>query len=194
MTASDRILVLGHGSVNGVDALRFRPDTVARERVRSQAGVPPQSVVFLYLGRFSKDKGLLDLARAFARTAREVPGAWLMLVGPDEDGIAQEIRTSCGGAAERLCILGHTSEPEQFMAAADVFVLPSYREGFGSVILEAAAAAVPRAHFSRRLTGSLPPLPPKCSPIALHSAIFSLPRVWSVPTGSGCSATARSTA
>jgi glycosyltransferase involved in cell wall biosynthesis len=140
---ASKIRVLCHGSVNGVDASRFRPNGAARERVRVQAGVPPHAVVFLYLGRFSRDKGLLDLARAFARTARELPEAWLMLVGPDEDGLAEELRQACGAGAQRLHICGHTAEPEQYMAAADVFALPSYREGFGSVILEAAAAGVP---------------------------------------------------
>ena len=136
---ADRIRVLGHGSFNGVDGMRFRPDEEARRRVRSQRAVPPDAVVFLYLGRLARDKGLLDLARAFAG----LESAWLMLVGPDEDGIERDIRDACGASAGRLRILGHTAQPEQFMAAADVFVLPSHREGFGSVILEAAAAAVP---------------------------------------------------
>lgn len=139
VVAADKLQVLGNGSVNGVDAVRFKPDAAVRERMRAQTGVPPDAVLFLYLGRIARDKGLLDLARAFAGQE----GAWLMLVGPDEDGITQDIRTACGAAAARLRILGHTAEPEQYMAAADVFVLPSYREGFGSVILEAAAAAVP---------------------------------------------------
>lgn len=143
VVTADRIEVLGQGSVNGVDAARFRPDAEARARVRERAGVPERAIAFLYLGRFSRDKGLLDLARAFALLAADRPDAWLILVGPDEDGMAQEIREACGTAAERLRILGRTSESEQFMAAADVFVLPSYREGFGSVILEAAAAGVP---------------------------------------------------
>ena len=139
VVAADKLQVLGNGSVNGVDSARFRPDGGARERVRAQATIPPDAVLFLYLGRLARDKGLLDLARAFAG----VDGAWLMMVGPDEDGIAGEIRAACGAAAARLRILDRTTEPERYMAAADVFVLPSYREGFGSVILEAAAAAVP---------------------------------------------------
>ena len=139
VVAADKLQVLGNGSVNGVDSARFRPDGGARERVRAQATIPPDAVLFLYLGRLARDKGLLDLARAFAG----VDGAWLMMVGPDEDGIAGEIRAACGAAAGRLRILDRTTEPERYMAAADVFVLPSYREGFGSVILEAAAASVP---------------------------------------------------
>ena len=139
VVAADRIRVLGKGSVNGVDAARFRPDPGARERVRARALIPTGAVLFLYLGRLSRDKGLLDLARAFAA----VEDAWLMVVGPDEDGLAGEIRAAGGAAAARLCILGATTEPEQYMSAADVFVLPSHREGFGSVILEAAAAGIP---------------------------------------------------
>lgn len=131
--------VLGHGSVNGVDAERFRPDPAARALVRAEAGIPEGEALFVYVGRFARDKGLLDLARAFATTA----SGRLLLVGPDEDGLAGELRAACGPAASRLSILGATPEPQRFMAAADVFVLPSYREGFGSVVLEAAACGVP---------------------------------------------------
>lgn len=131
--------VLGHGSVCGVDAGRFRPDPIARASVRAKTGVPPEAILFLYLGRLARDKGLLDLAHAFAK----VEGAWLMLVGPDEDSMAAEIRDACGPGKARLRMLGYTDRPEEFMAAADVFVLPSYREGFGSVIIEAAAAGIP---------------------------------------------------
>lgn len=134
-----RARVLGHGSVNGVDPARFRPDAAARERVRAQHGIPRDAVLFLYLGRLARDKGLADLARAFSG----IGDAWLLLVGPDEDGIAAQLREAAGASGERLRIVPYTDQPEEFMAAADVFVLPSYREGFGSVILEAAAAGVP---------------------------------------------------
>ena len=131
--------VLGHGSMNGVDAERFRPDAEARAAVRAEAAVPAGETLFLYLGRLTRDKGLLDLARAFA----SLDAGWLLLVGPDEEGLAVEIRAACGASAARLRILGATAQPERFMAAADVFVLPSHREGFGTVILEAAACGVP---------------------------------------------------
>lgn len=131
--------VLGHGSVNGVDADRFRPDAAARAAVRAAADIPEGEPLFVYVGRFARDKGLLDLAQAFAATA----SGRLLLVGPDEDGLAEELRAACGPAASRLHLQGATPEPQRFMAAADVFVLPSYREGFGSVVLEAAACGVP---------------------------------------------------
>ena len=139
VVAADRIAVLAQGSVNGMDAARFKPDAAARSRIRAEWSVAPDAVVFLYLGRLTVDKGLLDLARAFA----EVPGAILAMVGPDEEGLKERIRAACAGAAGRLRLLGYTSEPQAYMAASDVFVLPSYREGFGSTVIEAAACGLP---------------------------------------------------
>lgn len=139
VVAPARIAVLAQGSVNGVDAARFKPDAVARARVRSEWGVASDAMVFLYLGRLTVDKGLLDLTRAFA----DVPGTCLAMVGPDEEGLTDRIRAACGGDASRLRFVGYTGEPQAFMAAADVFVLPSYREGFGSTVIEAAACGVP---------------------------------------------------
>ena len=139
VVSAGKSAVLCKGSVNGVDSARFKPDADARARVRARESIPPQAVLFLYVGRLARDKGLLDLARAFAGSE----GAWLLMVGPDEDGIGEALREACGPAAARLRILGSTDRPEEFMAAADVFVLPSYREGFGNVVLEANAAGVP---------------------------------------------------
>ena len=139
VVAPARIAVLAQGSVNGVDAARFKPDAAARARVRGEWGVAPDAVVFLYLGRLTVDKGLLDLARAFA----DVPGTYLAMAGPDEEGLTDRIRAACGGDASRLRFVGYTGEPQSYMAASDVFVLPSYREGFGSTVIEAAACGVP---------------------------------------------------
>lgn len=139
VAALARIEVLGQGSVCGVDGARFKPDAAVRARIRADWGVPPDAVVFLYLGRLTKDKGLLDLARAFA----DVPGAYLALVGPDEEGLTEQIRAACGDQAGRLRFVGYTAEPQAYMAASDVFALPSYREGFGSTVIEAAACGLP---------------------------------------------------
>ena len=135
--------VLAHGSISGVDAGRFRPDPSARAEVRAALNLPENALVFLFVGRFTFDKGLTDLARAFCALCEQHPGAHLVLVGPDEGGVLPEVRSLCPGLDHRIRHVGYTDEPERYMAAADVFCLPSYREGFGAVIIEAAAAGIP---------------------------------------------------
>ena len=63
-------------------------------------------------------------------------------MGPDEEGMEREINR-LSGSDTRIRILGKTQSPENFMAAADFLCLPSYREGFGSVVIEAAASGIP---------------------------------------------------
>jgi len=82
--------VLGEGSICGVDE-RFHPDPAARSRVRTELGVPGDAVVFLFLGRLSRDKGVIDLARAFAALAKSRPSAHLVVAGPDEEGLSASI-------------------------------------------------------------------------------------------------------
>lgn len=137
------IVVLGQGSVAGVDLARFRPDPAARAALRAETGVSDAVPIFLFVGRLVRDKGIFDLVEAFA-TLNARHGQWeLWMVGPDEDGLQASLQAE----GERLgaCIrwFGPTSTPERYMAAADVFVLPSYREGFGSVVIEAAACGIP---------------------------------------------------
>jgi glycosyltransferase involved in cell wall biosynthesis len=143
IVAAPKSAVLAHGSICGVDTARFRPDAAARERVRRSHGIPLGAVVFLYLGRINRDKGLLDLAHAFAEAEARHPNAHLLLVGPDEGNLRAALSSAAATSATRLHSAGLTDRPQEYFAAADVFCLPSYREGFGTTIIEAAAAGVP---------------------------------------------------
>lgn len=141
IAAAHKIRVLGDGSICGADGERFRPDAERRAAVRSAHGIPEEAAVFLFLGRLNRDKGVLDLADAFA--ALDNAAAWLLVAGPDEAELRGEMERRLGAALARTRFVGYTDRPEDFMAAADVFCLPSYREGFGMVIIEAAAAGIP---------------------------------------------------
>jgi glycosyltransferase involved in cell wall biosynthesis len=143
VVAPGRIGVLADGSAAGVDMNRFSADKGARLALRSQLQIPEKAIVFLFVGRLTRDKGLLDLAQAFARVAANNPGVHLMVVGPDEEGLGREIAALAQAIPGRVHIAGFTDEPERYMRAADVLCLPSYREGFGSVIIEAAAVGLP---------------------------------------------------
>jgi len=143
VVAAERITVLGKGSISGVDVQRFAPDAAARGRIRGEIGVGDDDVLFLFLGRLNRDKGVLDLAHAFAGLGESYPQAHLLIVGPDEEGMSGQIKAICQQVQSRLHFVPYTDVPQLYMAAADIFCLPSYREGFGSVIIEAAAVGLP---------------------------------------------------
>jgi len=135
--------VLGVGSICGVNFDRFSQNERVKSEVRDELGVATDAIVCLYLGRLNRDKGVLDLARAFAQVSDKHPLAELWVVGPDESDCYSEMQVLLGKAANSVKRIGFTSTPERYMQAADLFCLPSYREGFGSSVIEAAACGVP---------------------------------------------------
>ena len=143
VVARDHCRVLGAGSITGVDTRRFRRDVEMRSAVRAELAIPQDALVVLFLGRIKKEKGVPELARAFAGIADRQDRAHLLLVGPDEENLSPAIAEECSAHRDRIHMRGYTVAPERYVAAADILALPSHREGFGSVIIEAAAAGVP---------------------------------------------------
>lgn len=143
VTVKSKISVLGCGSVCGVDVKRFKPDGDIRHVVRKSMNIPNDAIVYLFLGRLNKDKGILDLALAFCALADEVKKSHLLVVGPDESGIDVILGALLEKYKGRFHRVGFTNVPEEYMACADIICVPSYREGFGSVIIEAGAVGIP---------------------------------------------------
>ncbi len=134
-------IVFGSGSVCGVDLKKFKSSTKLREEIRVQLSIPNDALVYIYLGRFTKDKGVLDLASAFSNIRDN--RAFLIMVGPDEANLTDQIESLVGDNRDKLRLIGFSSEPQHYLTASDILCLPSYREGFGSVIIEAAALGLP---------------------------------------------------
>ncbi len=143
VTYPDKLNVLAQGSVCGVDPMRFFPNPTCRKAIRIKYEIPEDSTVALYLGRLNRDKGSLDLAAAFAIASAQCTNFYLFVVGPDEEGMKELMIRVVGDAIKRLRFVGLSLEPEGYMAAADFFVLPSHREGFGLTVIEAAACGIP---------------------------------------------------
>ncbi len=148
LVAPSRISVLGAGSISGVNLERFSPKVFGGDRAatsRRELGLSEESLVILFVGRLTKDKGIRELVSAFRMVQRDGKDVELVLVGPFEperDPLPGETlyELSCN---PRIHVVGFSYEPEKYIAGADVFCLPSYREGFGSVVIEAAAMGVP---------------------------------------------------
>jgi glycosyltransferase involved in cell wall biosynthesis len=133
--------VFGLGSISGVDIKRFFPSKTNKNKVRFDLGIPKKAFVFIFLGRLNKDKGVLDLLEAFSKL--NLDHTYMLIVGPDEEGIVSQSKSSSKISLDRVRFINYTSAPENFIQASDVICLPSYREGFGSSVIEAAAAGLP---------------------------------------------------
>ena len=148
VVAASRLSVLGAGSVSGVDLERFNPNVFGKERAAAtlrELGISEQSLVILFVGRLTKGKGIRELISAFHMLQRDLKDVELILVGPFEPERNPLPRETLDELSNnpRIHVVGFSNEPEKYMAAADIFCLPSYREGFGSVIIEAAAMGLP---------------------------------------------------
>jgi glycosyltransferase involved in cell wall biosynthesis len=139
-----RIQVIKKGSICGVDSDRFKPDERARQDVRAELRFEPSDIVCVFLGRLAVEKGIYELARAFKQSLQVQDKLRLLLVGPDEDALAHEILAILGPVAgTRLTMCSYTLSPERLLACADFHCMPSYREGFGMSIIEAASVGIP---------------------------------------------------
>ena len=137
-------MVFANGSINGVNAARFVPDAQVRQAIRQEIGIGDGVLCYIFLGRLTRDKGIGELYAAFDRLAREASDVFLLFVGWDEGKYLQKV--SAYGhihTGKNFHFYGPTSEPEKVLNAGDVFVLPSYREGFGTSVLEAACIGLP---------------------------------------------------
>ncbi|OIO72254.1 MAG: glycosyltransferase family 1 protein [Zetaproteobacteria bacterium CG_4_9_14_3_um_filter_49_83] len=143
IASEHRLSVMGSGSVGGVNLNRFRPDRWGQQAkldILDSLEVRRDSKIVTFIGRITKDKGVDELLLAFSRLPQSKQKVDLLLVGPmdGDQGYEERVREM-----KHVHWLGYQSEPEKFLAVSHVFCMPSYREGFGTVVIEAAAMSIP---------------------------------------------------
>lgn len=138
-----RATVFGDGSISGVDTQRFKPDAAARKEIRQSLGIKDETLVFLFLGRLNHDKGIEELLEAYHRLAYEADNVFLLMIGWDEENYISRLPQFPHINDSNFHYYGATPAPEKVLNAGDVFVLPTYREGFGTSVLEAASMGMP---------------------------------------------------
>lgn len=136
--------VIWNGSASGVDLSRFNKKVYCskREIIRKKYHLD-NSVTIGFVGRLEKDKGINELFGAMQLLDNKYD-VKLMIVGPEEK--SQTIRSDLyewARSNSNVVFVGPVENVEDYYAAMDIFTLPSYREGFGSVIVEAEAMGIP---------------------------------------------------
>lgn len=138
--------VMLHGSACGVDLDRVDPDKWkdSKSKIRDQYHIPENGVLIGTVARLTGDKGINELVAAFDRISDQIPGVYLLLVGRQEekDRLLPETERIIRDNP-RIRTTGWQENPLPYYAAMDVFCLPTYREGFGEVNLEAQAMGLP---------------------------------------------------
>jgi len=138
--------VLWNGSSSGVNLqkfdIKYKEDW--RKEIRSKYGIKENSYVMGFVGRITRDKGVNELYATCKKFFQEQSNSVLLLIGVKEEieTIDQEL-FNWSLNENRIIYCGWTNEVEKYFSAMDVFILPSYREGFGSVVIEAEAMGVP---------------------------------------------------
>ncbi|WP_209121737.1 glycosyltransferase [Alkalihalobacillus sp. BA299] len=138
--------VVWNGSASGVNLQKFNIEHKSkwREEIRNKYGISNNVFVIGFVGRITRDKGINELFFACRSIFAKEKNIVLMLIGDNEntESLNEEL-FQWSKKEERVVYCGRTSEVEKYLSAIDVFVLPSYREGFGSVVIEAEAMGVP---------------------------------------------------
>lgn len=144
-----KIKVIHKGSISGIDLERFNPDRITNEykqSIRKNIGLPQESKIITFIGRVNRDKGIIELIQAFKKTAAMGYHIDLLIIGPmDQDSEGQDFEKMLEyiKGCDRIHYLGYKKNPEKYLSISDIYCLPSYREGFGSTVIEAAAMGVP---------------------------------------------------
>jgi glycosyltransferase involved in cell wall biosynthesis len=139
---ADKLHLLGDGSSNGVDVERFSPGP---SDVRERLGIAADAPLIGFVGRLTRDKGLPELMEAFDAILAVEPRAQMLLVGwfdASEDALDRALRARIESHSQIHCT-GFVADTVPYYRAMDVMVLPTHREGFPNVVLEAGATGIP---------------------------------------------------
>lgn len=153
-----KVKMIGKGSSNGIDTSFFSVTPALEQQarlLRQQHNITAEDLVFSFVGRVVKDKGIVELVTAFKAASdhvikggardKDVRRIFLMIVGPFEqdldplpEGVVKFLKED-----KRVILAGFQRDVRPWLMASDVFVFPSHREGFPNVVMQACLLQVP---------------------------------------------------
>jgi glycosyltransferase involved in cell wall biosynthesis len=137
-----KLQIFGAGSSKGVDIEHFHPGV---SDVRRRFGIPLDAEVVGFVGRFTHDKGIPALVEAFEHVRHVMPQAYLLMVGwfdEADDALDPEMHLRITSHPRIICT-GFVEDTAPYYRAMDLLILPTEREGFPNVVLEASATGIP---------------------------------------------------
>lgn len=143
-----KLKVIGNGSSNGIDTDYFNPELYTdddKEKLRFSLGIHKNDLVYIFLGRMVRDKGINELISVFKRLTENHTNIKLLLVGEYEkelDPVLPETEDTIKNNPQIIAV-GWQNDVRPFFSIADILTFPSYREGFPNVVLQAGAMGLP---------------------------------------------------
>ncbi len=138
--------VIWNGSAKGLDLSKFdilKKSEYSKE-IRSKYGIADDVPVIGFVGRLGREKGCNELFKAFKIVRGKFPDAKLLFVGPiEKENTIEPDLLDYFRTCPDIIKTDRISNVEKYTAAMDIFVLPTYREGFGMSVIEASAMEVP---------------------------------------------------
>lgn len=138
--------VIWNGSAKGIDLQRFdiNKKNEFRSEIRQKYSINKDDFVIGFVGRLGRDKGCNELFEAFQIIEREISNCKLLFVGPiEKENTIRPDLLKWFYESKNVIITNRVNQVEKYFAAMDVFILPSYREGFGMSVVESQAMGIP---------------------------------------------------
>lgn len=135
--------VILNGSICGVDITKFKPDYYIKKETRKEINIKESDIILLFVGRLNKEKGVFDLLSAFNSLSKKFDNLKLLMVGSDEEQFSKFLMEKYPNLKEKVFVRNFTLETRKYYICSDIFIMPSYREGFGLASIEASSCGLP---------------------------------------------------
>lgn len=147
-TNNEKVKVIGRGSSNGINTEHFSltDELISKAAgIRREYNIPETDLAFIFIGRIVKDKGINELIHVFKKLSDKYSHIKLLLLGPFEDGLdpVDEDVKNIIDTNNAIVHVGYKDDVRPYVAASDVLVFPSYREGFPNVPMQCACLNLP---------------------------------------------------
>ena len=140
-----KVKIIGNGNIAGVDTKFYNPEKFKQNekilRLREKLNIDQKSITFIFAGRINKEKGIIELLKAFNKTHNNIN---LIILGSFESNRFElKVKNMINNSKNKIQLVDWKNDIRPYLFISDCFILPSYREGFPNVLLQAGAMKLP---------------------------------------------------